>query len=331
MTITDRPVCVIIPAHDASATIASAVRSALDQDEVGEVLVVDDASNDDTSERARAAGQGDPRLEVIRLDQNGGPARARNLAIDRATAPMIAILDADDYLLPGRFAPLLAHADCDIIADNIVFVPDTREDTVTRNELDAPRSSHASEIGLAEFLRGNIPDADTRRGELGFLKPVLSRKFLDRHGLRYDPALRLGEDFVLYLDMLTRGARFSVLPDVGYVARVRADSLSGRHSADDLGNLYRASRGFENRIGTEPDTRDAMRRYLASLRARYLLHAFLEIKRREGLGRAARHALLPPANAWPIARGVLRDKLAAAQGKSEAQPLLPRRYLLPLD
>ncbi|MBN9886286.1 glycosyltransferase family 2 protein [Salipiger abyssi] len=331
MTDPQRSVCVIIPAHNASATIAGAVRSALDQPEVAEVIVVDDASQDDTAAAAEAVSPGDPRLKVLRQKKNVGPALARNLAIDQATAPLIAILDADDYFLPGRFAPLLEQSGCDIIADNIVFVPESRPDFVTREELDAPRSPKATVIGLAAFLHGNIPDAAVRRGELGFLKPVLSRAFLDKHGLRYDPSLRLGEDFVLYLEMLVRGARFSVLPNVGYVARVRPDSLSGRHGADDLRHLFQASLQLQKKIGAKKEDRRAMQAYLRALRARYLLHAFLEIKRESGLASAARHALVPPYNAWPIARGVLRDKLAAAFGARGAQPVLPSRYLLPLE
>ncbi len=48
-------VAVIIPAHNARRTIAQAIRSALAEPEVAEVVVVDDASGDDTAAIARAA------------------------------------------------------------------------------------------------------------------------------------------------------------------------------------------------------------------------------------------------------------------------------------
>ncbi len=97
-------ICVVIPAFDAAATIARAVRSALAEREVSEVIVVDDASRDATAAAAARADDGSGRLRLIRFDANRGPAAARNAAIAASRAPFVAILDADDYLVAGRFA-----------------------------------------------------------------------------------------------------------------------------------------------------------------------------------------------------------------------------------
>lgn len=59
-------VSVIITAHDAADTIADAVRTALAEAETAEVIVVDDASGDDTARVAEKAGKGDDRLTVLR-------------------------------------------------------------------------------------------------------------------------------------------------------------------------------------------------------------------------------------------------------------------------
>jgi len=91
-------VCVVIPARDAAATIARAVRSARAQDHAPlEIIVVDDASRDATAAVARALG-----ARVIRLDQRGGAAAARNVGIAAAHGAIIAFLDADDEWLPGK-------------------------------------------------------------------------------------------------------------------------------------------------------------------------------------------------------------------------------------
>ena len=60
-------VSVIITAHDAAATIADAVRTALAEPETAEVIVVDDASHDQTAAVATMAGQGRrvPRRAVV--------------------------------------------------------------------------------------------------------------------------------------------------------------------------------------------------------------------------------------------------------------------------
>ena len=96
--------------------------SALDQQEVHDVIVVDDASTDETANSARSVDDGTGRLRVTRLEANGGPSVARNHAVALSGAPLIAILDADDFYLPGRFRPLLAQPDWDFIADNVAFV-----------------------------------------------------------------------------------------------------------------------------------------------------------------------------------------------------------------
>ena len=77
---TDRPICVVIAARNAAGTIAAAISSALREPEVGEVIVVDDASTDDTPRAVTRADDGSGRLSMIRFDQNRGPAHARNAA-----------------------------------------------------------------------------------------------------------------------------------------------------------------------------------------------------------------------------------------------------------
>ena len=246
-----------------------------------------------------------------------------------ALADIVALLDADDYLLPDRFKPIFARHGWDMIADNIVFVPEDRQTSMTHEDVERPVVMEIEVINQAAFLLGNISEANGHRGEMGFLKPVMSRAFLVRHGLRYDSRMRLGEDFRLYFEMLLAGARFEVLPSVGYVARVRQNSLSGRHSATDLRNLLVASTELAGRIEDDAILYPAMAQYLDALRRRYLLHDFLEVKRNFGLSRAARRAFSPPRNALPIASGVFRDKWISLLGQSE-HPVPPKRYLFPI-
>jgi succinoglycan biosynthesis protein ExoU len=309
-------VSVVITARNAQATIGDAVASALDQPEVKEVVVVDDASSDATSDAARNAGKDDARLIILRQATNVGPAAARNLAISGSTAPFIAILDADDYLLPGRFAPLFAQADWDMIADNIVFVSADKPGRI--NAAGLPQDNRGSELlDLQTFVRGNMAQKNVRRGELGFLKPVIRRSILPTESPVYDPQLWLGEDYDLYVRLLLSGARFRLGRQIGYVARVRPDSLSGRHRTADLHALMLASARHAAAAGQHPAAID-MRAHHRQIRARYLLRAFLDRKAEHGRGAALAFALAPPANLLPITLGLLSDKLGAK--RLQAQP-----------
>src|SRR6476659_8068036 len=91
---------VTISAFNAGRTVGRAVRSSLAQDEARDVIVVDDASEDDTVQVATAEDDGTGRLHITTLPTNRGPASARNSAIARSTSLCLCFLDADDYFLP---------------------------------------------------------------------------------------------------------------------------------------------------------------------------------------------------------------------------------------
>lgn len=321
-------VSTIIAAHNAASTIARAVHSALTQPETAEVLVVDDASTDATRAIAEAAAREDARVRVLSTGFNRGPGAARNLGLEAASAPVIAVLDSDDVFLPGRFGALLAEPEWDLIADNIVFGSDAAlafEVAAFGGAAESPFEA----LGLAAFVRGNLPVRGVARGELGFLKPLMRRAFLVAHGLRYDPALRLGEDFDLYTRALLCGARMKLTRRPGYGALVRSGSLSARHGATDLARLCAAAERHLVHPGLDPEAREAMQANLAHLRRRRDHRVFLETRRREGAVAALRFAFGARGRPWPLTARIVRDKLGRSVRAEDALPESGVRLLLP--
>lgn len=101
-------VSVVIPAWNASATLAETIASAAAQTVRDiEIIVVDDGATDDTAAIAHAARQRDPRIRLIR-QANAGVAAARNAGLAVARAPYVAWLDADDLWHPTKVALQLA-------------------------------------------------------------------------------------------------------------------------------------------------------------------------------------------------------------------------------
>lgn len=310
MSMTSPEVCVIIAARNAAPTIAVAIASALSEPEVAEIVVVDDASTDPTAAVARSADDGSGRLVVMRFDDNRGPSFARNAAIAGSRSPFISILDADDFFLQGRFRTLFAASDWDFAADNIMLIRDGATDDATK--IVAPRFAADPEfLDFERFVEGNISRRRVQRGELGFLKPVISRAFLDRHGLRYDESLRLGEDYELYARAVACGARFKVIRSCGYGAIVRADSLSGRHKTQDLKRLADADLALLAIDSLPEGSRAVLRRHERHVRDKYRLRNFLDLKAERGMAAAGAYALSSPSNLIPIARGLAADKLEA--------------------
>jgi succinoglycan biosynthesis protein ExoU len=229
---------VIIAARNCAGTVSRAISSALADAAVRAIFVIDDASTDETALAARKENDGTGRLFVETLPVNKGPAAARNHALCLGAAPWIAILDGDDYFLPQRLSKMVALADGhDFVADALLQVPEgkTADEAVTRLRLSEAFTPWVCD--LEAFVLGNVSRKGQERKELGFFKPIVRRSFLEQHGLRYDETLRLGEDYALYARALARGARFLVVPPQGYVAVVRPDSLSGRHTKQDLERL----------------------------------------------------------------------------------------------
>lgn len=255
---------VIIAAWNRADTIERAIRSVAGEDDVKTVIVVDDASSDDTFVVASALCASLPKLRVIRQPRNGGPSAARNAALDLASADWITILDGDDYMQPGRLAQLLAESrDADIIADDLLQIDEDAPARAPAHPL--LEIGAATMVSLNEFVQGNISSRSRHRREMGFLKPLIRRAFLKQHGLRYDAAVRLGEDYLLYATALALGARFRLVPAAGYVAVMRSGSLSGQHSRQDLEALLRA----DQRLAALPQLTTADRRAI-SLHCRHI-------------------------------------------------------------
>src|SRR5512136_2135314 len=95
-------VSVIIPTFNRAHKIARAVASVLYQTFTDyEVLVVDDGSEDTTSEVLKPFRS---RVKCIHHSKNLGVSAARNTGIAESHSPLIAFLDSDDYWLPGKLA-----------------------------------------------------------------------------------------------------------------------------------------------------------------------------------------------------------------------------------
>ncbi len=314
-------VAVVIAAWNAEATIATAIHSALAQAEVAEVVVVDDCSSDRTVQAARASCDGTARLKVFAQTENLGPSQARNRAISLSKSPLIAVLDADDQFLPGRFARLLGVEGWDAIADNVGFVHENAVKGFSIADCDA-ESGQTECLTLETFVQANVSVRRRPRAELGFLKPVMRRKFLLLHGLRYDPSMRLGEDYALYARMLAAGARFLIDRRCGYLAVQRKSSLSGQHTAEDLAALAASDAELLEHQMPQP-ARRAVQAHRASVVRKHAHRRFLDAKAQRGFVRAVIDAAKKPGLIADIALDIAADKVARAPVETKEV-----RYLL---
>lgn len=288
-------VTVLVAAYDAEAFVERAITSALTQQGPSlEVVVVDDASRDRTRAVVRALADHDPRVRLVALDVNGGPAAARNAGIAAARGAWVAVLDADDAFRPGRLATLVALGEgtgADVVADPFELY-DPRTDTVTTLPF---RTGATRTVTLHDYLAQARPDAP--EPDYGLLKPVWRAAFLERTGLRY-PGSRHGEDFLVMASALLAGARYVLAPVAGYRYTTPASGWS--RTAVDRQAMVAQSQALLEHPGVRGDSRAAelLEQRIAAVReyaARREVDALLAARDVVGLVRAvaARPALLP--------------------------------------
>lgn len=209
---------VLLPVYNGAAHVGDAVASVLDQTFADfELLILDDASPDDSA--AIAESFGDARVRVVRNEENVGQVATLNRGLRAASGEYIARLDQDDVCLPARFERQVAVLD----ADPSVAVVGTWIDVVDDDGrvVDALRTT-IDGLADAVFL--------TLVNRLPIAHPsvmVRTRPVLDAGG--YDEAVRYCEDMDLWRRLLLAGRGIRVVPEPLLRYRVHAGQQSLRH------------------------------------------------------------------------------------------------------
>lgn len=106
-------ITVIVPAFNAADHIATAIEALIAQTwENLEILVVDDVSTDETADVVCAFSKRDPRVRLIRAEENRGSYVARNIALFEASGEFVTTHDADDWSHPNKLETQARHLMC---------------------------------------------------------------------------------------------------------------------------------------------------------------------------------------------------------------------------
>lgn len=104
-------ISVIVPIYNAEKWLRDALASLQRQTYADfEAILVDDGSDDGSSDICRHFIDNDSRFRIIRQD-NAGVSAARNAGLDSARGEWIAFMDADDVMPPDAFEVMMRHAE----------------------------------------------------------------------------------------------------------------------------------------------------------------------------------------------------------------------------
>lgn len=215
-------VTVIIPTFNRAALLPRAVESALAAGRDVEVIVVDDASQDETP-RVCA---GMPGIRYLRLDQNRGVACARNVGVLESRAEFITALGDDDLRLPGSLdaqVRLLEESPQAAFCYGRVLVGDARR--LLPTGMVTPTRCPTGDIFWELLERNFVPD----------LSVVARKGKLIEVGL-FNPGLKGGEDWDMWLRLAERWHAAAVGEPVAVYRS--ADAASGQMCSDSVG-MYR--------------------------------------------------------------------------------------------
>ncbi|MGX1884824.1 glycosyltransferase family 2 protein [Streptomyces sp. NPDC055287] len=233
---------VIVIGYNDARHIAQAVLSALRQGpSVAEVLVIDDASTDDTAVVVAEIARRHPRVRVVRRAVNsGGCGTPRNDGLREAAAPYVMFLDSDDELPPGAIDALLTAAvrhRAPVVAGACLRreLPE-RRDTPWQHELYRRAAVIESPAALPRLVRDTL-----------CVNKLYSRVFLSQNGVSFPEGAFHYEDFVFTARLLAASPRVALIPDTVYLWHVRraAAHLSislARSSVDNWLSRLRAHR-----------------------------------------------------------------------------------------
>jgi succinoglycan biosynthesis protein ExoO len=315
----DRPeVAILMANYNGAHYIAAAIQSVIRQSLTSwELIIVDDASTDDSVALARRAAGSDPRIKITTQAANRGPAAARNRALAIATARWIAIMDSDDLMLPQRLELLLRRAHisgASIIADNLL---EFSEDAKARSFLPERMRREVSWISLDAFIRSN--SLYSRTPPLGYLKPLIRAEIVRELALRYDETLRIGEDYDFLVRLMARGYRLLLEPGNYYLYRKHKNSVSYRLRASDIEALLTADDRIAQGGMTLPArVRTALRHRRRSLRSLMVYDEVITaIKSGELLGALIRTAAHP--HIWPLLTQPIAVRLRRLTRRSKSE------------
>ena len=204
-------VSIITPSYNSSRFISQTIQSVLNQTYSNfEMIIVDDCSADNTSEIIKKHQKEDDRIHFIQLEENSGPAIARNKGIEKATGSFMTFLDADDIWNPDFIEKSIQT----ILTTGVSFVFSSYE---RRDEELNPL--------LDDFI---VPNKVTYRDILKSNSISCLTAFLDieKLGKKYMPLIRKRQDMGLWLRYLKEIDYAHGIQEPMATYRIRKSSLS---------------------------------------------------------------------------------------------------------
>ena len=212
-------ISVIIPTHNRGELLKKAISSVLNQTfEDFELIIVDEASVDNTERIVKNFIERDDRIKYLRYEVNSGkPSIARNRGIAVAKGEYLAFLDSDDEWLPKKLemqTRLAEKLGLDLIGCNYLLV----------NE----NSETIGKVIFPEWIRKNLLKGLVKGAFYPNLSGLLIRKRSLKDSKWLDINLTWGEDLELVIRLIKNNAKFDFVKDYCFKYTIHTNRISNK-------------------------------------------------------------------------------------------------------
>ncbi|SES42074.1 glycosyltransferase family 2 protein [Rhizobium sp. NFR03] len=194
---------VVVPNYNYGRYLRSCVESVLDQEDVTvRVLIIDNASTDDSADIARALASEDDRVQIILRPRNIGPHASFNEGIDWAEADCFLMLCADDVLVPRALRRALTVMEMN---PSISFCHG--RDLAIRDRMPVPRIARQPDMPPHRLISGRaFIKRFCRMGVFRISSPtVIVRTSAQKQAGHYREALPHTDDYEMWLRLAMYG------------------------------------------------------------------------------------------------------------------------------
>jgi len=212
-------VSVIIPTYNRAHLVARAIQSVLNQTyQDFEIIVVDDASTDNTEEVVRSFNCG--KVRYIRHERNRGGAAARNTGIKAARCKYIAFQDSDDEWLPEKLEKQMNVFDKASSEVGVVYTGFWRIEGNKKTYIPSPQIRQKEGNIYRSLLGGNFITTQAA---------VVKKECFERAGV-FDECLHRLQEWDVWI-RISRYYHFKYIDEPLLVAYYTPDSISADKSA----------------------------------------------------------------------------------------------------
>jgi len=226
-------VSVIIPTYNRAHLLGRSIQSVLEQTYRNiEVIVVDDASTDDTQEILGSIK--DNRVRYIRHNRNRGQAAARNTGIRASIGKYIAFQDSDDQWLPEKLMKQITFFEKTSAALGVVYTGFWRVRNGEKTYIPSKKIKEKEGNINKQILRGNF---------IGTPVTVIKKEYLKKTGL-FDETLPCLEDWEFFI-RLSEHCEFKYVPEALVISHATPNSVSSKQVAHMEAKKYILEKHYE--------------------------------------------------------------------------------------